>query len=71
MFKLSDLFILLAVAVSFGVSAFTWFNGFQERFTIRNMQGIVKPVAKPGTLLLEMDWRRCGLLSVHEMPALG
>lgn len=30
MFKLSDLFILLAVALSFGVSAYMWFNGFHE-----------------------------------------
>ena len=30
MFKLSDLFILLAVAVSFAVSGFLWFNGFRE-----------------------------------------
>lgn len=30
MFKLSDLFILLAVALSFGVSAYMWFNGFRE-----------------------------------------
>lgn len=29
MFKLSDLFILLAVAVSFAVSGFLWFNGYQ------------------------------------------
>lgn len=30
MFKLSDLFILLAVALSFGVSAYMWFNGYRE-----------------------------------------
>lgn len=30
MFKLSDLFILLAVAFSFIVSAYLWFNGFKE-----------------------------------------
>ena len=30
MFKLSDLFILLAVVVSFAVSGFLWFNGFRE-----------------------------------------
>ncbi len=30
MFKLSDLFILLAVAVSFAVSGFLWFNGYQN-----------------------------------------
>jgi uncharacterized membrane protein YvlD (DUF360 family) len=31
MFKLSDLFILLAVAVSFAISGFLWFNGFREQ----------------------------------------
>lgn len=30
MFKLSDLFILLAVGVSFALSAFFWFNGLVE-----------------------------------------
>lgn len=30
MFKLSDIFILLAVALSFAVSAYMWFNGFRE-----------------------------------------
>ena len=29
MFKLSDFFILLAVAVSFAVSGYLWFNGYQ------------------------------------------
>ena len=29
MFKRSDLFILLAVALSFAVSGYTWFNGYQ------------------------------------------
>jgi hypothetical protein len=29
MFKLSDLFILLAVMVSFAVSGFMWFNGYR------------------------------------------
>lgn len=31
MFKLSDLFILLAVAVSFAISGFLWFNGFRQQ----------------------------------------
>lgn len=31
MFKLSDLFILLAVAVSFALSGFLWFNGYTEQ----------------------------------------
>lgn len=30
MFRLSDLFILLAVAASFLVSGFMWFNGYRE-----------------------------------------
>ncbi len=30
MFRLSDVFILLAVAVSFAVSGFLWFNGYQS-----------------------------------------
>jgi hypothetical protein len=29
MFRLSDFFILLAVAVSFAISGFLWFNGYQ------------------------------------------
>jgi hypothetical protein len=31
MFKLSDLFILLAVAVSFAVSGILWFNGYYQQ----------------------------------------
>jgi hypothetical protein len=30
MFKWSDVFILLAVVVSFAVSAYLWFNGFKD-----------------------------------------
>ena len=30
MFKQSDFFILLAVAVSFAVSGYLWFNGYQS-----------------------------------------
>ena len=31
MFKTSDIFILLAVAVSFAVSGFSYFNGFETQ----------------------------------------
>ena len=31
MFKISDLFILLAVAVSFAVSGFSYFNGLETQ----------------------------------------
>ena len=30
MFRLSDVFVLLAVALSFVVSAYMWFNGYRE-----------------------------------------
>ena len=30
MFQKSDFFILIAVALSFGVSAYMWFSGFRE-----------------------------------------
>ena len=31
MFKLSDVFILLAVAISFMVSGFSYFNGYEKQ----------------------------------------
>ncbi|WP_346838331.1 hypothetical protein [Microbulbifer sp. SAOS-129_SWC] len=31
MFRLSDLFILLAVAVSFVLSGYLWFNGYKDQ----------------------------------------
>ena len=31
MFKISDIFILLAVAISFAVSGFSYFNGFETQ----------------------------------------
>jgi len=31
MFRASDIFILLAVAISFALSGLLWFNGFKEQ----------------------------------------
>ena len=31
MFQLSDLFIFLAVAISFALSSYLWFNGYREQ----------------------------------------
>ncbi len=31
MFKVSDIFLLLAVAISFAVSGFSYFNGFETQ----------------------------------------
>lgn len=43
MFRLSDFFILLAVMVSFALSAYLWFNGFRE-------QGIFTAIWVPSIL---------------------
>ena len=31
MFRLSDLFIFLAVAIAFALSSYLWFNGYREQ----------------------------------------
>ncbi|MCA0900209.1 MULTISPECIES: hypothetical protein [Microbulbifer] len=31
MFRLSDLFIFLAVGISFALSSYLWFNGYREQ----------------------------------------
>ena len=45
-----------------------WFDGFRERFSVRGLEAVVRPVASARTWLLGVGWRRHGLLSVHEMP---
>ncbi|MGB5439956.1 MAG: hypothetical protein WBN57_07235 [Gammaproteobacteria bacterium] len=59
MFKLSDFFILLAVAVSFGVSAFLWFNGFGE-------QGIFTAIWVPSILAFGIYFKLSALLARRE-----
>ena len=62
----------LEVAVPRPIDVFTsapWFGGFRERFTVRGLELVVRPVADPETWLLTTGWRRHGLLSVHELPA--
>ncbi len=54
MFKLSDLFILLAVAVSFAVSGYTWFNGYQ-------MQGLFTAVWVPSILAFGIYFKLASL----------
>ena len=41
MFKLSDIFILLAVMVSFVISAYLWFNGFKDHGVFTDSRGSV------------------------------
>ena len=59
MFKLSDFFILLAVAVSFAVSAFLWFNGFGE-------QGIFTAIWVPSILAFGIYFKLSALLARRE-----
>jgi len=63
-----------AVTVPQAIDMFTsapWFDGFLERFTVRNLPSLQPPVAPPRTWLLSIGWRRRGLLSVHDLPATG
>lgn len=56
MFKLSDLFILLAVAVSFTLSAYLWFNGYKE-------QGIFTALWVPSILSFGIYFKVSALLA--------
>jgi putative transposase len=50
-------------------SSAPWFDGFDERFTIRGLDITIRPVADPETWLLETGWRRLGLLSLTATTA--
>ncbi len=56
MFKLSDVFILLAVALSFGVSAYMWFNGFRDN-------GIFTAIWVPSILAFGIYFKLSALLA--------
>jgi REP element-mobilizing transposase RayT len=60
------------VAVPNAIDMFTsapWFDGFRETFVVRGITAVVRPVTEAHTWLLNVGWRRHGLLSVHELPA--
>ena len=59
MFKLSDIFILLAVAVSFTVSAFSYFNGFET-------QGLFTAIWVPSILCFGIYFKLSVILSRGE-----
>ncbi|NBB93350.1 MAG: hypothetical protein GVY32_09300 [Gammaproteobacteria bacterium] len=56
MFKLSDIFILLAVAVSFAVSGILWFNGFHD-------QGLFTAIWVPSILAFGIYFKLASLLA--------
>lgn len=59
MFKLSDLFILLAVAVSFAVSGILWFNGYTD-------QGLFTAIWVPSILAFGIYFKLASLLARRE-----
>ncbi|MGK0397482.1 MAG: uncharacterized membrane protein YvlD (DUF360 family) [Candidatus Azotimanducaceae bacterium] len=59
MFKLSDLFILLAVAVSFAISGLLWFQGFQN-------EGLFTAIWVPSILAFGIYFKLSSLASRRE-----
>jgi REP element-mobilizing transposase RayT len=45
-----------------------WFDGWRERFTVSNLDGVARPVACARTWLLGVGWRRHGLVGLREVP---
>ena len=60
MFKLSDFFILIAVVVSFAISAYLWFNGFTE-------QGIFTAIWVPSILAFGIYFKLSAHVARREM----
>ena len=52
-------------------SSAPWFDGFRERFTVRGIELIVRPVAGAKTWLLDTGWRRHGFLSLQPATDTG
>ena len=59
MFKLSDFFILLAVIVSFAMSAYLWFNGFHDH-------GIFTAIWVPSILAFGIYFKLAALAARRE-----
>jgi len=56
MLKVSDFFFLLAVMVSFAVSGYLWFHGYQ-------MQGIFAAIWVPAILCFGIYFKICSLIA--------
>ncbi len=53
------------VRVAQAIDTFTsapWFNGFRERVTVRGLEAIARPTTPARTWLLDIGWRRHGLI---------
>jgi hypothetical protein len=45
-------------------SSAPWFDGWREQFTVRGIDITIRPIADARTWLLNVGWRRHGLLSL-------
>ena len=45
-----------------------WLDGWRDDFTMRVPDDVPTPVAHPRTWLIEVGWRRCGLIHLDEHP---
>ena len=45
-----------------------WFDGWREKLTSKLPSGLTKPVARARNWLLNIGWRRHGLIDHHEVP---
>ncbi len=50
-------------------SSAPWFDGFRERFSVRGLDTIERPLVDARSWLLRLGWRRHGLIGVDELPA--
>jgi len=57
MFKISDLFFLLALIISFAVSAYLWFSGFHK-------EGIFTAIWIPSILGFAVYFKLLGLIEL-------
>jgi putative transposase len=52
-------------------SSAVWFDGFRERFTVRGLDVTIRPIADARTWLLNVGWRRHGLLPLFGIDDTG
>jgi len=60
MFRASDIFILLAVAISFAVSGYLWFTGDQ-------MSGLFTAIWVPSILTFAIYFKLCSFIKVYNL----
>jgi REP element-mobilizing transposase RayT len=48
-----------------------WFDGFVEAVTVRGIENVPPPVARPRTWLAGVGWRQRGRIGMAEMPKSG